>query len=259
MRRIEEKVVATVNDELMEYIVEDTRSLIHTFESKILQKKYEVFLKFDKLLERVQNVIELSFRYVNNPDNTIPCDVAWLLVDLAELKCTINKCDYEFEEVDDFFEEPKIVGDLGSFISDTASGYFVEHDYYFTLDDIESYKNKIAAEDEARKNHLQKNEEERQKYIKEKKDVIDNWRKENLNKDFDVSVLSKEEINILKVALEMELKSISISWVQRRFAIGYCKAGRLIAHLEECGAISTYEEAKRLGLTKAEQIIKVKL
>lgn len=259
MGRIEEKVVAAVNDDLMEYIVEDTRDLIHTFEVKILQKEYDVFLKFDKLLERVQNVIELSFRYVNNPDNTIPCDVAWLLVDLAELKCTINKCDYEFEEVDDFFEEPKIVGDLGSFISDTASGYFVERDYYFTLDDIEAYKNKIAAEDESRKRHLQKNEEERQKYIKEKKDVIDKWRKENLNKDFDVSVLSEEEINILKVALEMELKSISISWVQRRFAMGYCKAGRIIDHLEECGAISTYEEVEALGLAKSGRIIKISL
>ncbi len=259
MGRIEEKVVAAVNDDLMEYIVEDTRDLIHTFERKILQKKYDVFSKFDKLMERVQNVIELSFRYVNNPDNTIPCDVAWLLVDLAELKCTINKCDYEFEEVDDFFEEPKIVGDLGIFIADTASGYFIERDYYFTLDDIEAYKNKITAEDESRKNQLQKNEEDRQKYIKEKKDFIDAWRKENINKEFDITVLSEEELNILKVALEMELKSISISWVQRKFAMGYCKAARIIDHLEECGAISTLEEAEKLGLSKSGRIVKIAL
>ena len=250
MGRIEEKVVSAINDDIMEYIVEDTRDLIHTFESKILQKEYEVFSKFDKLMERVQNVIELSFRYVNNPDDTIPCDVAWLLVDLAELKCTINNCDYEFDEVDELFGEPKIVDDLGRFIADTASGYFVEHDYYFTLDDIEAYKNKIAAENEANNDRLQKNEEERQKYIKEKKTVIENWRKENLNKDFDISVLSEEEINILKVALDMELKSISISWVQRKFAMGYCKAAKLIDHLEECGAVSTYEDVEELGLGK---------
>lgn len=259
MGRIEDKVISVLNDGLMEYIVEDTRNLIHSFESKILQKEYEVFSKFNKLLERVQNVIELSFRYASNSENTIPCDVAWLLVDLVELKCAISKCDYEFEEIDDFFGDPKIVDDLGCFIADTASGYYVERDYYFTIEDIENYKNKRVTENESHKNHIQKNEEERQKYIKDKKGIIDNWRKENLKKDFDVNVLSEEERQILKVALEMELKSISISWIQRRFAIGYCKAGRIIDHLEECGAISTYGEVEKLGLSKSDRIVKISL
>ena len=258
MEGIKNDVIELLDDGLMEYIVEDTRLLISSIESQILKGNYEVFGKFDKLMERVKNVIELSFRYVNHSEKTIPCDVAWLLLDLADLKSTINKCDYKFEEYGNL-DEPQIVAELGEFIADTASGYFVERDYYFSKEDIEVYKNKRYAEVKAQKNENQKNEEERLKYIADKKDVIENWRKENLNEDFDSSVLSEEEIQILKVALTMELKYISISWVQCKFAMGYCKAGRIIEHLEECGAISTFEETENLGLAKSGRIIKISL
>lgn len=92
-----------------------------------------------------------------------------------------------------------------------------------------------------------------------KEDIIAKWQKENLNKNFDINVLSETEIEILKVTLEMELKSISISWLQRRFSMGYLKAMTVIQHLEECGAISTDEEAETLSLAKTERIIKILL
>lgn len=253
---IEKEVVEMLDGKLMDYIIEDTQYIIQNFEMEILKGNYNVFSKFNKFMERVQNVIELSFRYCNNPENTIPCDVARLLIDLTELKVTISKCDYDFEECDDF-DEPQIIDNLGEFIADTLSGYLVERDYYFTTEDIETYKKKRIEEIAAEEVRSKKLEEEHQQYIAKKKDVVENWRKENLNKDFDFSVLSELEINILKTALETDLKSLSISWIQRKFAMGYCKAGNIIEHLEACGAVSTFEDVEELGLSKSGRIIRV--
>lgn len=57
----------------------------------------------------------------------------------------------------------------------------------------------------------------------------------------------------------MELKSIFISQVLCKFAMSYCKAGKIIDHLEECGVISTYEEVEKLGLFKSERIVRISI
>ena len=60
-------------------------------------------------------------------------------MDLTELKSAIRQCNYSFEERDTF-DVQKILDNLGQFIVDTASGYCVERDYYFTKEDIIAYK-----------------------------------------------------------------------------------------------------------------------
>lgn len=39
----------------------------------------------------------------------------------------------------------------------------------------------------------------------------------------------------------------------------YCKAGRIIDLLEECGVISTYEEMEKLGLSKSGRIVRISI
>ena len=257
MSEIKEDVVKLLDDELMEYIVEDTKHLILKFENQILNGNYKVLGEFDGLFEKVQNVIELLFKYIGNTKKTIPCDVASLLIYITELKSTIYNCKHKFNEVDDFFDEPKIVGDLRQYIDDTLSGYYLERKNHFTKEDITNYINKRESEIEEHKSYFKQNKEKNKKYIADNKDKIEQWRKENLNKNFDTGVLSEEEIKILKAGLETDLKSISTSWIQRRFAMGYIKAIKIIEHLEDCGAISRLKDVEALGLSKLERIIRV--
>lgn len=77
--------------------------------------------------------------------------------------------------------------------------------------------------------------------------------------DFDCSILSVEEIKILRDALNTELKSISLSLLQRKYGMGFARAVMIVEHLEDCGAISTVEEAKEMGLEKSEQIVLVRI
>lgn len=258
MERIKDEVIKLLDDKLMEYIIEDTRDLIANFERQVLKEDFDVFAKFPAFMERIQNIVELSFRYIKAPEKTIPCDVAWLLLDLASLKDTINNCNYKFQECN-FMDEPLIVEELGQFIVDTASGCLIDRDNYFTVEDIEAYKNKRTFEDEANKLRIKENEEAQQRYIDEKKEIVENWRKDNLNADFDFSVLSEEEIDILKVALNSELKSISLSWLQRKFAMSYRKATAVLEKFERYGAVSTVEDIEKLGLNKSGRIIRVTL
>lgn len=255
MLGIKKEVIDLLDDKLMRYIIDDTRTCISAFERQVVKKNYDVFSEFDKFLEKIQNVIELSSRYVDGSVKTIPCDVAWILLDLNDLKTTIKGCDYEFEGTDDCFEKSKIINKLNTFIYDTASGYLIARDYYFTEKDVEAYKKKRESMIEANKLRRKKNQEKREQYINEKKGIVEDWRKDHLNINFDHSVLSEEETRVLSAALETELKSVSLSWVQRAFGMGYFRAVTIVEHLEECGAISTLEEAKKLGLDKSEQIV----
>lgn len=255
MEGIKKEVIDLLDEKLMGYIIEDTRHLISIFEDHISKKDYSVFSKFEKFGEKIQNVIELSFKYVKKSEKTISCDVAWILLDLNDLKNTIRDCDYKFEKYDEFFEEPQLVMDLDSFIHDTASGYLIQREHYFSVDDVIAYKNKMEAEIESNNQRIKKNKEKRNKYINDRKGVVEEWLKDHVKLDFDWSVLSVEETKILRDALNTELKSISLSLLQRKFGMGFARAVTIVEHLEECGAISTIEEAKELGLEESEQIV----
>lgn len=250
-----EVIDMVIEDDLMLYIIDDTQTLISTFESKILNKEYEVFQKFDKLMERVKNVIELSFRCAGNPERTITSEVALLLVDLTELKVTMQNCDYKFAKLGDFFEEPIIIEDLMELIYRTAMGQIVERETYFTVHDIEVYKNKML-----RLNGSEKSCKQKYQLAKTEKEIMEIWRTQHLNKDFDKSVLSEQDYEILKKAYdETEPKTISISWVQRAYNMGYARAGAIIDRLEASGAISSYRDMEGLGLLTSKRIIIVSL
>ena len=92
-----------------------------------------------------------------------------------------------------------------------------------------------------------------------KKENVERWRLENLNKDFDVSVLDEFQLKILQEALETELKCLSLSWLQRKFNMGYPKACVIVDFFEKQGIVSTYEEACDLGVEKYGRIIRVSL
>ena len=87
---------------------------------------------------------------------------------------------------------------------------------------------------------------------------IKKWREENLNKDFDPTVLTEDEVKVLRAGLEREF-IVAINYIQFWFNMGYPKASIIFENLETYGAISTEEEAKDLGLAKSERVIKISL
>ncbi len=257
MEHVEIEALARIDEDLMEFIVKDTRSLIHSFKDSVLKNRYEVFSKIDKLMERVQNVIQLSFGYCKNlEEKTIPCDVAKLLIDLTELKEAISNCDYLLNEEGDL-EKPEIVDQMEEFIIDTASGNFAKGDYSSAVESIEEFRKKKIEEKEAREIRAKQLAKERQELNKQKDKLIEEWLEVNKNEKFDFSVLPEDEKDILQDALKMGMKTITATWLQRKYRMGFPRATFIIDHLEECGALATYEDMDKLGLANLGRIIRV--
>jgi len=102
-------------------------------------------------------------------------------------------------------------------------------------------------------------EQDYRKYVDEKKELVARWREQNLNSEFDVMELTEDEELAMRVALRTELKSVSVSWLQHVVHVGFRKARAILSHLEELGAISTLEEALRVGLLHNERIVRIPL
>lgn len=244
------EILDMFDDELIKFIMFDTRKRIENLIKEVKEGKYDVLLKFDEFMERVENAVELLFIYNMLPDETVPYDATWVFVLLAELKCAIANCDYEFKEFANN-GEPKIVYEINEFIAYAMSGIFRVDKHSFTKEDIENYYEACKLKKQADKKWI--NED-----LEYKGRVIQDWLKINFNKNFDYSVLTEIEKNILKEALKFDSKTISISWIQHRFKMGYCKAVAIVDHLEECGAVSSRFDAENIGL-RAVRIIRVKL
>ena len=142
MKGIDKSIVKLIDEDLMSFIVEDTRKLVLEMKVLVSKDNTQVFSEFDRAWEVAQNVIELYFIYFYSVDSTPKCDleVASLTSDL----CDFNKAIYkEFglnEENDSNY--PKIADELGDFILTSGAGKSFKRGYYFTADDIQSYKKK---------------------------------------------------------------------------------------------------------------------
>jgi len=279
MKEIKQEVIKMIDKGLLEYIVYDTQYLIQKFDIKVIREEFEVFSKFDEFFETIQNVTELIFKYYNVPNIAIPCDVASLLIKLTRLWENIRSCDYKFEEVD-FIGEPEIANRLYDFIDKAAQGIIPERNTYFTEKDIDAYKKQRLAEKEvditlndftphrinnqrliekrAKLNQFRNQDNNDETYGEHDLEKIKKWREENLNKDFDATVLTEDEVKVLRAGLEREF-IVAIKYIQFWFNMGYPKASIIFENLETYGAISTEEEAKALGLAKSERVIKISL
>lgn len=141
MSGIEKEVIKALDDNLMGFIIKDTIEFASNYEKQIIEKKYDVFSKFDKLMCLMENIFELYYTYIDYTRKVPECDidVAELLGKLFDLLKTIRKCDYKFDEYDEL-DEPKIIDDLNDFLMRLLSYDFKERSYYLTINDIESYR-----------------------------------------------------------------------------------------------------------------------
>lgn len=141
MSGIEKEVIKALDDNLMGFIIKDTIEFASNYEKQIIEKNYEVFSKFDKLMCLMENIFELYYTYIDYTRKVPECDVdvAELLGKLFDLLKTIRKCDYKFDEYDEL-DEPKIIDDLNDFLMRLLSYDFKERSYYLTINDIETYR-----------------------------------------------------------------------------------------------------------------------
>ena len=98
-------------------------------------------------------------------------------------------------------------------------------------------------------------DEAERKYLEEREKKINKWIETHKKNNFDFSVLSEFETEVLKEALTFNGKVISISWIQRNFRSSYRKACDTIDILTERGAIATCEDMKEAGLSSMSRII----
>ncbi len=239
-----EEISEKVSDELFYWILDGTQDAIWKFEERIKKSDFlQVVHKFSDLMKEIKICTDLAFAFDSNFD--------WLLNELVKFKKFLSKKEFNFS-VSDILEE------LDAHIQKIKSNYS-EKDFSTTEGDIAVAEKEM--EEEKQQSEQRKNElvEKRRQDIKIKKENVERWRLENLNKDFDVSVLDEFQLKILKEALETELKCLSLSWLQRKFNMGYPKACVIVDFFEKHGIVSTYEESCELGVDKYGRIIRVSL
>ena len=171
----------------------------------------------------------------------------------------INFKEFLLRQKEFSFENSPIMRSLETQIKRIKSSAYSESDFSTTDEEISSLKKELEEQkkhDEQLKKEIAEREQRQMRVMKEK---VEKWRAENINENFDVGILSELQLKILKEALETELKCISISWIQRRFSMGYAKAGSIVDFFEQNGIVSTFEEACELGVGKYGRIIRVSL
>ena len=65
MSGIEKEVIKALDDNLMGFIIKDTIEFASNYEKQIIEKKYDVFSKFDKLMCLMENIFELYYTYID--------------------------------------------------------------------------------------------------------------------------------------------------------------------------------------------------
>lgn len=231
-----------VTDELFYWILDGTQDAIWKFEDRINKLDFLQVHKISDLMRAIKMCTDLAFAFDSNAD--------WLLNELVKFKKFLSKKEFNFSG-------SAIMEELDAHIQKIKSGNYTESDFSTTEGDIAVAEKQMEEEKrqaEPRKKELIK---ERRQDIQMKKENVEKWRAENINENFNVSILDEFQLKILQEALETELKCLSISWLQRKFNIGYPKACVIVDFFEKHGIVSTYEESCELGVDKYGRIIRI--
>ncbi len=239
-----EETLKEVSDELFYWILDGTQDAIWKFEERIKKLDFlQVVHKFSDLMKEIKICTDLAFAFDSNFD--------WLLNELVEFKKFLSEKEFNFSGT-------AILEELDTHIQKIKSNYS-EKDFSTTEGDIAVAEKEMEEEKQQSEQREKELVEARRQDIQKKKECVERWRLENFNKDFDVSVLDEFQLKILQEALETELKCLSLSWLQRKFNMGYPKACVIVDFFEKHGIVSTYEESFELGVDNYGRIIRVHL
>ena len=87
MSGIEKDVIKALDDNLIGFIIKDTIEFATNYEKQIIEKNYDVFLRFDKFMCLIENIFELYYSYIDYTKRIPECDV-----DVVELLGKLFVC-----------------------------------------------------------------------------------------------------------------------------------------------------------------------
>ncbi len=245
MKKLTKKEIQSlVPDELRYWIYDETQNLIMWFKSQITKMEFPE-CKLDVLMKNIEICVNLDFAFDTKDE--------WLLSELVDFK------EFLFKQKEFSFENSSIMRGLESHIEKIKFKEHLNSDFSITEEDILLLGKELQNQKQQIKQRKKELEETKRQEIQLKKEKVAIWRAENIHENFDVGILDEFKLKILKAALETELKCISISWIQRRFSVGYAKAGSIVDFFEQNGIVSTFEESCKLGVGKYGRIIRVEL
>lgn len=238
------EILQQVNDELFYWILDGTQDAIWKFEERIKKLDYlQVVHKFNDLIKTIKMSTDLAFAFDSNFD--------WLLNELVKFKEFLSKKEFNFSG-------SAILEELDAHIQ-KIKGNYSEKEFSTTEGDIAVAEKEMEEEKQQAEQRKKELAETRRQEIQSKKEMVAKWRLENMNTNFDASILDEFQLKILKEALETELKCLSLSWLQRKFNMGYPEACVIVDFFQKHGFVSSYEEACKLGVGKYGRIIRVHL
>ncbi len=249
MKKLTKKEIrAMVSEELKCWLFDEIHDLITITKSEI-----RFGLLSPDFMTKIKKCTDVAFSFDDDVVGSLPSGAAWLLFELVEFK------KYLLNVEEGSFENSFIVQQLEIHISKMKSGDYRECDFIIAEEDVNFAKEELYRQKSKKEQEEKELAERKAQVVAARIDSVKKWRAENLCEEFDPDILDELELKILRQALDTELKCVSVSWLQRNFAMGYVKAASIIEHLEECGVISTFEEAEKLGLGRSGRIIKISL
>ncbi len=226
-------ILEQVTGELRRWILDATQDEIREFKNRI---------KKNDLMKTIKICTDIEFSFDTKMD--------WFLNELTRFNKFLEMREHHYDE--SVFRK-----ELDAHIQKIKLKKYSEIDFITTDDDIEAFKKELEAQKRQEEKRRKENAKKEQQEIQLSKEKVEKWRSENLNKNFDFSILDELQLEILREALKNEIKCISLSFIQRRFRMGYGRAAIIVDFFERNGIVSTYEESCELGVGKYGRIIRV--
>lgn len=143
MKTISKEVLNLLDDDLMGFIINDTRQLIINTKKQLIKKKDELFDKVEKTWEIVQNVLELDFMYSNHI-KTKPKYYYEAMALTGELYVFQKEVTEVYNSnKKEFYIKPRIIDELEDFMLSLVDEKKIKRNYYFIVDDVKKYKTKL--------------------------------------------------------------------------------------------------------------------
>lgn len=141
MKGITKNVLKILDEELLGYIVNDTKELIVKTQENMLKCDESDVAEIDRVWEIAQNVLELYFMYASYIETKPECYLdGMILTGKLHAFCQVVSEKYNLR-VD--YCKPKIIDELDDFIGNLVSDSAFKRNYYFTEKDIQEYKTKL--------------------------------------------------------------------------------------------------------------------
>lgn len=233
--------------DLIFYIIDDTQMQIINAKFEIEKSNFtsfnENFSQLFKTTEKLFNLIVANKEGLGYDYNS---SVSLLLKEITDVRDALKS-----KRTTDYVAYEKLTELIAKIKQGKTAGIC------FSEEEINRYLNKRNDEirESEKRRELAKNKHLNLAF--EKRPLVDKWLDENGIENFDATQITDLERKVIEEGLKTDFKMISISFLQRKFVLGYVKSVACIERLMSLGAISSKDEIKHLGLPKG-HLIKIK-